>query len=96
LTGSYHVSGRGFELPEHTDYLLLDFADEWLINRRPNEYIPKVTALNFDNRWRLQESIEDIALYAKNPSRQKADRLIERSFKPFPVKNTKFLMIPSL
>jgi len=59
----------------------------WLLNANPKKYIPKMAALNFNDHWRLQESIEDIALYVKNPSRQKTDRLIERSFNPFPVTN---------
>jgi len=84
LQGSFYLSGKKFTLPDNIDYLLLDFADDIYINKRN---IPKIAALNFDNHWRLKESIEDITLYVKNPSGQKADRLIERSFQPFPIKN---------
>ena len=86
LTGEYTVSGLKFVLPEDTDYLLLDFADEYrslsTINR-PHA-IPRITALNFNDHWKLQESIEDLALYVKNtPKIGKADRLIEIRRNPF-------------
>ncbi len=78
----YYVVGRKFKMPSNLDYILLD-----LTQTQSKNGISRISSVNFDSLWQLQESIEDMALYVRNPSRQKANRLIERSFRPFPIKN---------
>jgi len=88
LKDCYAVSGIKFILPTDTDYLLLNFVDGYaFLDISDRKYIPKFTALNFDDHWRLKGSIEDVALYEKNVPPQMVDRLIDKSSKPF-LKNT--------
>ena len=83
LTGENFLIGGKFNLPEDTEYLLLDFSE-------PLERVKplRMRALNFSSNWRLQESIEDVALFVKNPDRREALRLIEKSAQPFSQNNT--------
>ena len=84
LLGEYDVSGLKFTLPEDTDYLLLNYSDEYrLLQPQNRPFLRKMIALNDNDHWRLVESIEDIALYKKNLSHEKPDRLIEKSHTPF-------------
>ena len=84
LKGTYDVSGVKFNLPLDTDYLLLNFADEYsLLKSDSKPMISKITKLNFSNNWKLQGSIEDIAFYVRDASKNPRPRLIEIDNKPF-------------
>ena len=69
LTGNYYISERKFFPDMPIDHFLINFLDKEagladLGSRKT--MIPKITKLNFDNHWKLIDSIEDIALYEKN------------------------------
>ncbi len=78
LWGYYYISGKKFVLPEDLDYILVDFSE---FNGR--KYRNKFRALNFNNSFTLKESIEDVALYIKNPSKKKVNRLIQMRDRPY-------------
>ncbi len=82
FNGRYYLSGKKFYLPEDVDYVLVDFSE---FNDR--KYTSKLSVLNFGHRFKLQESIEDVALLARDTSGSKERRLIERSLQPFLVGN---------
>ena len=84
LKDCYAISGIKFSLPADTDYLLLNFVDGYdFLDFNDRKEIPKLTALNFNDHWRLKESIEDVALYEKDPAGLNINRLIDKRNKPF-------------
>ncbi|MBF0571977.1 MAG: DUF2079 domain-containing protein [Candidatus Omnitrophica bacterium] len=81
----YQISGLKFTLPSDTGFVLINFAeyDRLLFAKDNKRLIAKITALNFSDRWTLQESIEDCALFVRNRPKERANRLIEKKYGPF-------------
>jgi uncharacterized membrane protein len=75
LDGSYYMSHLKFVLPKHIDYLLLDLTE-----RRGTHAFMK---LNFDQRWTIKDSIEDIVLFRRRLNNEPSDRLVEVDNKSF-------------
>ncbi len=87
LDGKLYLSNKRFDTLDHMDYLLINFLDREEGMFDPH-HIPKITKLNFDDHWKLMDSVEDIALFKRDENYQKTtQRLIEKSDRPF-IKNT--------
>ena len=76
--GHFYVSGKKFNLSSDIDYALVDFSEF-----TDKKIIQKVNAFNFDPRFRVKESIEDVTLYVKKQQNEKINRLIDKSTAPF-------------
>jgi hypothetical protein len=85
LWGNWQVSRPRETSSLNAQYLILNFAEYYRVLNQENreEFISKITEINFGDQWMLEESIEDINLFVRNNSKKKVNRLIEKSFKPF-------------
>lgn len=80
INGVYYISALKFVLPEDLDYILIDFSE---IDYKRKSLL-KMAALNFDPRFSVKESIEDVVLLERHTLTQKPPHhLIETSFQPF-------------
>ena len=77
--GTYS-SKRKFDATVNPEYMFVD------LNKLSKDKI-SMTNVNFENHWKLEDSIEDMALYVRNDSKEKGYRLIEKSSNPFKEKD---------
>lgn len=75
--GGYYISGKKFSLPADIDYALVDFSEF-----TDTRMTAKVAAFNFDDRFRLLESIEDVALFVRNTQKRPSLTLVGKSRQP--------------
>jgi hypothetical protein len=78
LDGRHYISRKKFHLSDDVDYVLVDYSEF-----SESKVLPRVTAFNFDNRFKLQESIEEVALYVRNKNNEPTNALVQRRKKSF-------------